>query len=92
MASYFKAADLPDWLFDLIIVGSTGLTVLGWCYLYMKAHGRRVWMPTWIDRVRNQLYVALMNRLYADELYARAGRAIMRVVHWIDKQEQGWSR
>jgi NADH-quinone oxidoreductase subunit L len=92
VASYFKAADLPDWLFDLIIVGSTGLTVLGWCYLYLQAHGRRIWMPSWIDRVRNRLYVALMNRLYADELYARAGRAIMRLVHWIDKQEQGWSR
>src|SRR5690606_28795994 len=26
VASYFKAADLPDWLFDLLLVGATGLT------------------------------------------------------------------
>jgi NADH-quinone oxidoreductase subunit L len=92
VASYFKAAALPDWLFDLIIIGATALTVLGWVYLYTKAHGRGVWMPTWIDGIRNQLYVALMNRLYADELYTRFGQAIMRVIHLIDKHQQGWSR
>ena len=92
VASYFKAADLADWLFDVIIVSSTALTILGWFYLYMKAHGQSVWMPVWVDGLRNRLYVALMNRLYIDELNARFGQAIMRVVHWIDKQEQGWSR
>jgi NADH-quinone oxidoreductase subunit L len=92
VASYFKAADLPDWLFDLIIVGSTGLTVLGWFYLYLKAHGQSLWMPAWVDGLRYQLYVALMNRLYTDELSGRFGQAIMRVVQRIDKQDQGWSR
>ena len=92
VASYFNAADLSNWLFDLIIVGATTLTVLGWFYLYMKAHGRSVWMPTWVDGLQNKLYVLLLNRLYADELYARLGQSMMRQIHRIDKQEQGWSR
>jgi NADH-quinone oxidoreductase subunit L len=91
-ASYFKAADLPDWLFDLIIVVSTGLTVLGWFYLYLKAHGQSLWMPAWVDRLRYRLYVVLLNRLYEDEVSGRFGQAIMRVVHRIDKQDPGWSR
>ena len=92
VASYFKAGDLPDWLFDLIIVGSTALTVLGWFYLYMKAKGRSIRMPTWIDRLQNKMYVLLLNGLYADELYARLGQRMMRLIHHIDKHERGWSR
>ncbi len=92
VALYFKAADLPDWLFDLMLVTATGLTILGWFYLYLKAHGRRVRTPAWIDTLRNKMFVALLNRFYADELYGRAGQAVARVIHRIDKQEEGWSR
>jgi NADH-quinone oxidoreductase subunit L len=92
VASYFKAADLPDVLFDVMIIGATALTVLGWFYLYLKAHGRSVQIPAWIDGLRNRVYVALINRLYADELYGRFGQGLMRLVHRIDKQEQGWSK
>ena len=92
VASYFKAADLPNWLFDVMILGATAMTILGWFYLYLKAHGRRVWIPAWIDGLRNHVYVALINRLYADELYNRLGQDFMRLVHRIDKQEQGWSK
>ncbi len=92
VASYYKAADLPDWLFDLLLVGATGLTVLGWVYLYLKAHGRSVWLPAWVDRIRHWIYVALINRLYADDCYGRLGQVILRFVHWVDKQEEGWSR
>jgi NADH-quinone oxidoreductase subunit L len=92
VASYFKAADLPDWLFDLMIVTATVLTIAGWSYLYMKAHGMTLRMPAWIDSVRIRLYVPFMNRLYADELYALIGQTIMRLVHQLDKRERGWSR
>ncbi len=92
VASYFKAADLPDVLFDVMIIGATAMTILGWFYLYLKAHGRRVWIPAWIDGIRKHVYVALINRLYADELYNRLGQDFMRLVHRIDKQEQGWSK
>jgi NADH-quinone oxidoreductase subunit L len=89
VAAYFKAAALPGRLFDLMILLSTVMTVLSWCYLYMRAHGRTVRMPGWIARRvesgRNGLYVLFMNRLYVDELYDRIGGAIMRLVHHLDK-------
>ena len=92
VASYFKAADLPDWLFDLIIITSTLMTIAGWSYLYLRAHGRTVWTPTWIEGVRVRLYVLFMNRLYADELYQLLEKTVMRVIHRFDKREGGWSR
>ena len=92
VASYFRAADLPAWLFDLIIVTATVLTVAGWSYLYMRAHGMTLRMPAWIDSMRIRLYLPFMNRLYADELYALTGQTIMRLVHQLDKRERGWSR
>src|SRR5579863_1278719 len=64
VASYFRAAALPDWLFDLIIVTATVLTVASWSYLYMSAHGLTLRMPAWIDNMRIRLYLPFMNRLY----------------------------
>jgi NADH-quinone oxidoreductase subunit L len=75
VALYFKAADLPDWLFDLIILGATGLTIFGWSYLYMKAHGHSMPIPRWIDGIRIQFYALFLNRLYLDEALRRLGRA-----------------
>jgi NADH-quinone oxidoreductase subunit L len=92
VASYFKAAALPDWMFDLIILLATVLTITGWFYLYLVAHGRIVRMPAWIEGLRIRLYLPFMNRLYADEIYEMLGNGIMRVVHQLDKREQGWSR
>lgn len=92
VASYFRAADLPDWLFDTIIVLATMMTILGWSYLYMRAHGRTIWMPAWIEGFRNRLYVLFMNRLYADEIYQLVGQGVMRVAHRLDKRESRWSR
>ncbi|MFM8552559.1 MAG: NADH-quinone oxidoreductase subunit L [Nitrospiraceae bacterium] len=92
VASYFKAADLPDWLFDLIILTATALTIISWAYLYMRAHGRTMRMPAWVEGLRIGLYLPFMNRLYADDLYQRLGDTIMRLTHRLDKRERGWSR
>lgn len=92
VASYFKAADLPDWLFDLIVVMSALVTILGWIYLYMRAHGQTVWIPPWIDGLRTRLYTVFLNRIYADELYQLIGSMTAQLVHRIDKLERGWSR
>jgi NADH-quinone oxidoreductase subunit L len=92
VASYFKAAALPNWLFDLIIIVATAMTIFGWSYLYMSAHGRTVRMPAWVESLRIRFYVPFMNRLYADELYELVGQTIMRMVHQLDKRERGWSR
>jgi NADH-quinone oxidoreductase subunit L len=91
VASYFQAAALPNWLFDGIVIMATVLTVLSWCYLYMRAHGQTFWVPDWVEGLRLRLYVLFMNRLYVDELYHALGRAVMRVVHRIDKRDARWS-
>ena len=92
VASYFKAADLPGWLFDLLIIGATGLTILGWGYLYLRAHGQSVWTPSWINGLRIRLYTVFVNRLYADEIYRSIGLMAGQLIHRIDKLERGWSR
>jgi NADH-quinone oxidoreductase subunit L len=91
VASYFQAADLPNWLFDGIVIMASVLTVLSWSYLYMRAHGQTMWVPDWEEGFRLRLYVLFMNRLYMDELYHALGRAVMRVVHRIDKRDARWS-
>ena len=92
VASYFKAAALPDWMFDLLIVVATVFTIGGWSYLYLTAHGRTVRMPTWVEGLRIRLYLPFLNRLYADEMYDLLGNGIRRLVHQLDKLERGWSR
>jgi NADH-quinone oxidoreductase subunit L len=92
VASYYKAADLPDWLFDLIVVMAALMTIFGWTYLYMRAHGRAVQIPAWIGRLRIRLYSVFLNRIYADELYQLIGSMTAQLVHRIDKLERGWSR
>ncbi len=89
VASYFKAADLPDWLFDLILMTATGLTGLGWIYLYMKAHGQTMPMPNWVSRLRIHLYLLFMHRLYMDEMYRKLGGWVLRLLHLVDKGLQG---
>ena len=91
VASYFQAADLPNWLFDGIVIMATVLTVLSWSYLYMRAHGQTMWVPGWVAGLRLRLYVLFMNRLYMDEFYHALGRAVMRVVNRIDKRNARWS-
>jgi len=92
VATYFQAAALPNWLFDVMIVMATLLTISGWTYLYRRARGRTMWMPAWIEGVRIRLYVLFMNRLYADEIYQQLGKSLMEVLHRFDKSAQGWSR
>lgn len=92
VASYFKAAALSGWLFDLIVVMATLMTILGWTYLYLREHGLTVWMPAWIEEMRIRLYTVFLNRLYADTLYQLIGCMTMQLVHRIDKLERGWSR
>ncbi len=88
VASYFKAAELPGRLFDVMIVVATLLTIFGWCYLYMRAHGRTMWTPAWIDGLRGRLYVLFLNRLYVDDGVQRIGRALMAAVQRFDKRAQ----
>jgi NADH-quinone oxidoreductase subunit L len=86
VALYFKAGDLPDWLFDLILAVSTLVTIGGWIYLYMRAHGRAVWIPSWINGVRIRLYVLFLNRLYIDAVLHRVGQTLTSAIQRLDKR------
>ncbi len=89
VASYFKAAELPGRLFDMMIGAATLTTVLGWCYLYMKAHGRSLPAPAWIGTLRIRLYVLFLNRLYVDEGLHRLSRAQLSALQRFERRAQG---
>ena len=88
VASYFKAAELPNRLFDMLIGAATLMTVLGWCYLYLRAQGRTMWRPGLLDGLRIRLYVLFLNRLYVDECFDRLGRARVAAVRYFEKRAQ----
>jgi NADH-quinone oxidoreductase subunit L len=92
VAAYFKAAELPSRLFDMMIGAATLVTVIGWVYVYIKAHGRTLPMPTWIDGIRIRLYVLFLNRLYVDEGLHRLGQAQLAAIRRFDEPAQGRTR
>ena len=85
VAAYFQAAALPNWLFDGLIGGTALVIILGWFYIYARAHGRTMWVPSLAEGLRLRLYVLFMNRLYVDQAYERLGRAVTHTVHSLDK-------
>ncbi len=85
VASYFQAAALPNWLFDGLIGGTALVIVFGWFYIYARAHGQTMWVPSTVEGLRLRLYVLFMNRLYVDQAYERLGRAVTHTVHSLDK-------
>jgi NADH-quinone oxidoreductase subunit L len=88
VASYFKAAELPGRLFDMLIGAATLITVLGWCYVYMQSHGRSFPVPVWIEDIRIRLYVLFLNRLYVDEYLERLGRALHAALRRLQARAQ----
>jgi NADH-quinone oxidoreductase subunit L len=86
VAFYFNAAALPGKLFDVLVIGTTGLIVLGWFYLYARTHGRTVHMPAWIDDLLARLYVLFMNRLYIDVVYSNIGRGVTLLAQRLEKR------
>ena len=85
VAYYFQAAALPNWLFDGLIGGTALVIVFGWFYIYARAHGQTMWVPSMVEGLRLRLYVLFMNRLYVDQAYERLGRAVTHAVHSLDK-------
>ena len=89
VASYFKAAELPSRLFDMMIGAATLMTIIGWVYVYVRAHGRSLPMPAWIDSIRIRLYVLFVNRLYVDECFQRLQRAQLAAIQRVEERTQG---
>jgi NADH-quinone oxidoreductase subunit L len=88
VASYFKAAELPGRLFDMMIGAATLTTILGWCYVYLKAHGRSLPAPAWINGIRIRLYVLFLNRLYVDECFHRLGLVLRFALHRFERRAE----
>ena len=86
VATYFQAAALPNWLFDGLIGGTALVIILGWFYIYAKAHGQTMWVPSLVESLRHRLYVLFLNRLYVDQAYERLGWAVTHVVRSIDRR------
>ena len=86
VAFYFKAAALPGGLFDVLVIGTTGLIVLGWFYLYARTHGQTIHMPAWVDELLSHLYVLFMNRLYIDVVYLNIGRGVTLLARRLEKR------
>jgi NADH-quinone oxidoreductase subunit L len=84
VASYFQAAALPGWVFDLIVAATALSVTMGWIFIYAKSHGRSILMPEWVNGLQVRLYLLFMNRLYLDALSIRLGRGFTRVAHHLD--------
>ena len=89
VASYFKAAELPSRLFDMMIGAATLTTIIGWVYVYVRAHGRSLPIPAWVNGIRIRLYVLFLNRLYVDECWHRLGQAQLAAIRRFDETAQG---
>jgi len=89
VAAYFKAAELPSRLFDMMIGAATLVTIIGWVYVYIRAYGRSLPMPTWINGLRLRLYVLFLNRLYVDEWLHRLSQAQLAAIRRFDEPAQG---
>ena len=89
VASYFKAAELPSRMFDMMIGAATLMTVIGWVYVYIRAHGRSLPIPVWIDSIRIRLYVLFLNRLYVDEGLHRLRQVHLAMIRRFDEPAQG---
>jgi NADH-quinone oxidoreductase subunit L len=87
--AYFQAAALPSPLFDVLVGLMALLIVLGWVFLYGRSRGEAMPVPRWLEELHVQLYVWFMNRLYFDAVYAKIGRAIMRVAYRLDRGSFG---
>ena len=60
--SFFVAAAFNPRVFDLIIILSMSLIILGWLVIYTNAKGQKLFISRWLVSVRKQTYILLINR------------------------------
>jgi len=81
-AAFFKAAAWPQGLFDTFVVVSALLVVAVWVFLYGKAHGARLLLPNWLNRVYRRIYVAFLNGLYVENAVRALASGPLRGWGW----------
>ncbi|MCA9471788.1 MAG: NADH-quinone oxidoreductase subunit L [Nitrospirales bacterium] len=75
---FFVAAALNPTVFDVLILASTVLILLGWIYGYTDAKGQKILNVEWSQTIQQKMYLFLINRLYVDLLYMRWGNALFQ--------------
>jgi NADH-quinone oxidoreductase subunit L len=80
--AFFVAAALDPTVFDVFIMVSTLLILLGWFHIYTDAKGQKILNPDWILTIQQKFYMFFINRLYVDLIYMRWGNALFQ---WAQK-------
>jgi NADH:ubiquinone oxidoreductase subunit 5 (subunit L)/multisubunit Na+/H+ antiporter MnhA subunit len=98
---FFRAAALPEPLFNTLIAGGALFILVYWISVLAKNHGRPTWMSDsatnpardrlrtlareWTGRMNARLYLLFMNRLYLDSLAQRMGQNFRRALIGLDQ-------
>lgn len=80
--AFFVAAALNPTVFDVFILGSTILILVGWISLYTDAKGQKILNPDWSLAIQQKIYMFLINRVYVDLIYVRWGNVLFQ---WAQK-------
>jgi len=80
--AFFVAAAFNPAVFDVLILLSTVLILLGWIYGYTDAQSKKILNPGWSLAIQQKIYMVLINRLYVDLIYIRWGNALFQ---WAQK-------
>jgi NADH-quinone oxidoreductase subunit L len=76
---FFVAAALNPRIFDMVILLSTVLILIGWIGIYTNAKGQKIFITHWLNSFKKQLYILLTNRFYVDLIYVRWSNKILRL-------------
>ncbi|MBI3594493.1 MAG: hypothetical protein HY200_05990 [Nitrospirae bacterium] len=85
VVSYFQAAALPAWLFDVIVETTALAVILNWVFIYARSHGQSLHMPAWVRGLEDRAYLFFMNRLYLDALAFKLRTLLSRFFIRLDK-------
>ena len=86
VASYFQAAALPPFIFDIAIIATLVFVISKWTLNYMRAHGRRANLPLWVRELVTRFYILLINKTYTDDIYIWLHDRILKLAHSIEKR------
>ena len=80
--AFFVAAALNPTVFDIFILASTILILLGWIYGYTDAKGQKILNPDLSLTIQQKIYMFLINRAYVDLIYMRLSNVLFQ---WAQK-------
>ena len=76
---FFVSAALNPHVFDILILLSTVLILISWISAYTQSKGKKIFITSWVNTFRKQLYILLINRFYVDLVYVRWSNNLLRL-------------